>query len=1164
MKNNLLKRIGLWAVTITVLITSVGASSAFAAYQAKVDVGDAESLIQAAGRAQLVAQKFARCIPNRQGLGDMNRTFYADDVENGNWFDSSIIPTNIAVGAWLENQTQGKIQDGEIYCRQGILEKFMSTFGLTITQVACNKYSDSGNGHLSGGVFRQNANDVECENFASGNAYKKVEDDAAIAYIGQLYTEAMKDNPYAKAWGDIGTYDSATGYFLYKQDFETVCADKSKYMDNNSNAKTFASKVKIVNNKAEIVEKYATPINNKTDNASSGTSFAASGPTTCGGLIDKINQYATDYQNALKDAIRKECGSDEVKAKVAEFIAEYEAKEGELTDEEKEDYQKLVDARDSGDYTQATSGGGLECAEFKNLTIDPTPTPGPGGGGDGDADPVDDTHVEEEACFQNAGPLGWIICPIIFGLRSAVTETYEAIEPFIMVDNSIVSELASGTDSYSGSIYPSWNTFRSIANILFVIFFLFVIFSQLTGFGIDNYGIKKMLPKLIISAILVNLSFIICAVAVDISNIIGKSINDMLVNMAPAVTSLSGGSGGHMGAYVASIVTAVVGVVAAGVLAGWTIIIPILLFLLTMIISIIFALIVLGLRQAIVIALIVISPLAIVFYTLPNTQKIFDKWVSISKNILMVYPICGALIGGGYFASHILLNAYGGADSNTVMGHFMTILAGLLCVVPYFFIPSLTRKAVDGIGNLGSRITNLGNRAGAGASNRINNSNAVRNARQNAQAAAANRRAWASQPLDNLTMKASKAAAGAKTRRGKALGWLANHTIASNGRLEAVKRNAETRIANSNETARMNAQGARNNLDRMLNGGYAAREAGLEDKAFEGAVTDQTSLYQSNGVFSNIGDMKETTQDISAQDGTFVKEVYDAAVNGNDAKLEALMRQAAKGTDKHREALRKGMDKALSSGQVSEQTAKRYASHVQTNGIYKSQARSMNDQADAIMNAANSGSYSAASAGSFASTNYAGQAAVKGKQSGAMAFNFDDAEFDALAAKASMSTTTAEEKQAIANLMSGALNVKANDTTGQYDNVKQETIDRINGVLGATGLQRDPQAGLNDSLKIDHSGDGGGAPTPISISNPEAYKNEIIRRVTAGELSSEHGDQLIDISRNQDSAQARYIKMIEKRVADKQMTQVEADNYIRNMLNRGSGPNPNPNPPNNA
>ena len=1132
---DLLKRIGLWAVVITTLISSVGLSSVFAVNQAQVAARNARELIEQAAQAQVVAYTFAKCMNYRVGEGDYNRKISSNDIKKGNWFSSNVAVERVATGAWLESQVQGDFTDGKITCnnknngKNGITQALISTLSSVSSEldIVCNKYSDNGNGHLSGGIFKHN-NDTACEDYESG-VYYKVDEETSKAYIGKLYTEAMQDNPYAKSWNKIDTYDSATGYLLYKQDFDTACADE--YLDDNSNVTTFSKKVKVVQDDGSIVEKYVKPKKNKNDNTSSGRSFAASGPTTCGGLIDKMNQYAEDYQKALLDTIRQECGSQEAQEALAAKIAEYEEKaansENGLSDDEQKELDKLKEIQSSGDYTQSTSTGGLECVETDSFSVvmdDPS-------------DGSESSEItEEEACFQNAGSLGWIICPIIFGLRSAVTETYEAIEPFIMVDENIIDEITNGLNNSSGNIYPSWNTFRVLANILFVIFFLFVIFSQLTGFGIDNYGIKKMLPKLIVSAILVNLSFVICAVAVDLSNLLGQSINNMLISLAPEVTSLEASSGGHMGAYFASVVAAVVGVIAAGVLAGWTIIIPILLFLLTLIISIIFALIVLGLRQAIVIALIVVSPLAIVFYTLPNTQKVFEQWFKIFKNILMVYPVCGALIGGGYFASHILMNAYGAADSDTVMGHFMTILAGLLCVVPYFFIPSLTRKAVDGLGGIASGITNFGNQLGRNTSSRINNSSAVQNARKNAQAEAANRRANLSRPMDALTMKASKAAAGATTRRGKALGWVANHTIASNGRLRAVQEHAETRVANSNETARMNAEGARNTLDRMVNGGYEAREAGLEKKALEDAITDQTSLYEKSGVFSNLGDG-------DFKDGTFETEVYNAAINKDDAKLEALMRQATNGTDKQREKLRQGMDKALSEGKVSQDTAQRYASHVQSNGIYKTKDRSMNDQADAIMRTVNTldangiSAYTNESGKSLTTAAFAGNGIFNGKQSGTMAFDFDDAEFDALAAKARDASTSAAEKQQIATIMSEALNMKDNDSTGQYNNIKPETIGKINEVLSATGMNRDYSAGV---LKVSHD-------EPALNYFDRA---EIMRRVSAGDFTSEQGAKLIGYSADPNSTQSKYIQSVTDRVKNNNLSRDEADRIIKNMLDK--------------
>ena len=101
-------------------------------------------------------------------------------------------------------------------------------------------------------------------------------------------------------------------------------------------------------------------------------------------------------------------------------------------------------------------------------------------------------------------------------------------------------------------IHVVWTYLRNITNIIFVIFFLIVIYSQITGIGISNYGIKRTLPRIIIAAILVNLSYLICILAVDVSNILGvgfrgifesiqaDAIANSTISEAAASTSVAG------------------------------------------------------------------------------------------------------------------------------------------------------------------------------------------------------------------------------------------------------------------------------------------------------------------------------------------------------------------------------------------------------------------------------------------------------------------------------------------------------------------------------------------------------------------------------------------------------------------------------------------------
>lgn len=702
------------------------------------------------------------------------------------------------------------------------------------------------------------------------------------------------------------------------------------------------------------------------------------------------------------------------------------------------------------------------------------------GGGDDETE----TNKLEEACYEHAKSLGWVICPMIFGLREVSESIYEWIEPLIRVNDTTVSQLG----NQNSNLFKAWNTFRGFANVIFVILFMFVIFSQLTGWGIDNYGIKRLLPKLIITAILVNLSFIVCAVAVDASNIIGKGIEGLFEQLGGTIMmkDVTGAEAGNIvsgavavsdsvsaqkhivGEVVSWLVVAAGGIGVGFLIQGWAIIIPILLFLLTVIISIIFAMIILGLRQAIVIILIVLAPVAFACSVLPNTESIFKKWFSAFKGILVVYPVVGALIGAGYFTSSLI---YTGEDSGT--GLIMTIVAGLLSVIPYFLIPSLTRKSLDGIGRIGERIGNIGKSANTRAKGAINGAEATKNFRADQAANAKYRRANSklSRWMDNKSLEAAE-----KNKGKKGVGaWVANHTIASNGRLRAVKRHDEARVDNARESVVQGAQAARNSMNRMEHGGFAARAANLEDKALEDAIADQTSLWDKDGTFSS--------------DSKFLNEVKSAALGNDDVskvKLEALMRKAAKGSDKQREILRDAMSAAFKTGGVSSSQAARYGAHITGNSIYKSNDRSMYDQGNAIMNAVGNGTYGSEgnTSADFVNENFVGSGFVKGKQSAESAFNYDDGEFAALAKKMSSineqlssgnisaeeRTTLENTKQKIAETLGEGIYIKENDPNNKYANVNDHIINEMKKVIEAGyGAEGAKQFIKSDSLKVDHT-----------------------------------------------------------------------------------------------
>lgn len=66
-------------------------------------------------------------------------------------------------------------------------------------------------------------------------------------------------------------------------------------------------------------------------------------------------------------------------------------------------------------------------------------------------------------------------------------------------------------------IKTGWKTVRDVANMFFILFMVIVAFG--TILRLNEYGVKKLLPKIIIVALLINFSLVLCSIVVDFSNI---------------------------------------------------------------------------------------------------------------------------------------------------------------------------------------------------------------------------------------------------------------------------------------------------------------------------------------------------------------------------------------------------------------------------------------------------------------------------------------------------------------------------------------------------------------------------------------------------------------------------------------------------------------------
>ncbi|MBC7868695.1 hypothetical protein H7X69_00760, partial [Candidatus Saccharibacteria bacterium] len=295
--------------------------------------------------------------------------------------------------------------------------------------------------------------------------------------------------------------------------------------------------------------------------------------------------------------------------------------------------------------------------------------------------------------------IGWIICPVMNFMAKVVDGAYTVVGGLLKTPaiNTNASDPANGT-------YQAWAIMRTIANVAFVIAFLLIIFSQLTSVGITNYGVKKMLPRIVIAAILVNLSYFICAIAVDLSNILGSSMVQIFDNIKAQITTPdfknvwktgTTGTGGLGWEGLAGALLAGVLVTTVGLYAGLSVLLPALIAALVAIVTVF---LVLTLRQALIIILIVISPLAFVAFLLPNTESLFNKWRSLLTTLLLMFPIIALIFGGSALASKVVMAS---SDKFEVQ-----VMGALVAIIPLFITPIVMKTAGGLLNRFGGFVNN--------------------------------------------------------------------------------------------------------------------------------------------------------------------------------------------------------------------------------------------------------------------------------------------------------------------------------------------------------------------------------------------------------------------------------------------------------------------------
>jgi hypothetical protein len=286
---------------------------------------------------------------------------------------------------------------------------------------------------------------------------------------------------------------------------------------------------------------------------------------------------------------------------------------------------------------------------------------------------------------QLTNALTWIICPLVEGMTSAIE----------VVDHLITDQLTVNTnnifcdnDPTCKAYHAAWASFRNIALGFMVLAGLIIVISQALGLELlDAYMMRKTLPRLLLAAVGITLSWPIMQFMVVVSNDLGIGIRHLIYapfSQLKNTADLSFGNG------IASIFGEA-GVLGVGGFSAWVLLggpMALLAWAGTAALAVFIAIVILILRQVAIILLIILAPIAIVAYVLPNTQRIYKLWWESFIKALMMFLIISAFIASGRVFSAVSISNPSGGPLNSFIGIGAYF-------APYFLIP-MTLKLSGG------------------------------------------------------------------------------------------------------------------------------------------------------------------------------------------------------------------------------------------------------------------------------------------------------------------------------------------------------------------------------------------------------------------------------------------------------------------------------------
>ncbi len=222
--------------------------------------------------------------------------------------------------------------------------------------------------------------------------------------------------------------------------------------------------------------------------------------------------------------------------------------------------------------------------------------------------------------------LGWILYPFI-SLIGKLTSLLLGVFVSIAQYNDFIN---------SAAVSYGWIIVRDLCNMFFVVILLIIAIA--TILRVEQYNLKTWLPKLVIMAILINFSKLICGVFIDFAQVI-------MLTFVNAFKDLAGANLSHMLG-----LTDIMNVdpetsgdeVTAGSVVGSLILA--LVFVIIALVVILTMLAMLVIRMIMIWIYVVLSPLAYLLASFPQGQTYSQRWWSEFSKNLIIGPVLAFFI----------------------------------------------------------------------------------------------------------------------------------------------------------------------------------------------------------------------------------------------------------------------------------------------------------------------------------------------------------------------------------------------------------------------------------------------------------------------------------------------------------------------------------------